>query len=100
MPHHWLIDPASGARGLSGIFLACLLAMTTLSCASEGEDAAQASPAPPQEEALPNTLTDPEPAAGRRPLFDAASFAARRGLGRDSVPDSHWIVDNAASTVI
>ena len=86
-------DPIPGAH-LAGIFLACLFAMTALSCASEGEDTAEASTA--QEEALPNTLTEAEQAAGWRLLFDGVSLAGWRGLGRDTIPEGHWIIEDGA----
>ena len=38
------LDSTPGVHGLAGVFLACLLVMTALSCASESEDTAQASP--------------------------------------------------------
>lgn len=48
--------------------------------------AAQSAPAP-------NTLTAAERAAGWRLLFDGRSLAGWRGLGRDTVPAAHWVVD-------
>jgi hypothetical protein len=46
--------------------------------------------------APPNTLTAAERAAGWRLLFDGASLAGWRGLGRDSVPTAHWTVEDGA----
>jgi hypothetical protein len=31
-----------------------------------------------------------------RPLFDGESFAGWRGLGYDSVPTAHWVIENGA----
>ena len=39
---------------------------------------------------------EPDPASaheGWRPLFDGSSFAGWRGLGRDSVPTGHWVIE-------
>jgi len=30
---------------------------------------------------------------GWRPLFDGSSFAGWRGLGRDSIPTAHWVIE-------
>jgi len=44
--------------------------------------------------AAPNTLSSAERAAGWRLLFDGHSFAGWRGLGYESVPTAHWVVEN------
>ena len=33
---------------------------------------------------------------GWRPLFDGRSFAGWRGLGRDSLPQGHWIIEQGS----
>jgi hypothetical protein len=42
----------------------------------------------------PNTLTAEEKAAGWRLLFDGKSFDGWRGLGREAIPEGHWIIEN------
>ncbi len=42
----------------------------------------------------PNTLTADEREAGWMLLFDGESFDGWRGLGRDAIPDAHWLVEN------
>jgi hypothetical protein len=44
----------------------------------------------------PNTLTAAERAAGWRLLFDGRTLEGWRGLGRDTVPTAHWVVENGA----
>ena len=44
----------------------------------------------------PNTLTGAEKAAGWRLLFDGKTLAGWKGLGYDTVPSAHWMVDNGA----
>ena len=46
--------------------------------------------------AQPNTLTPAEKQDGWRLLFDGKTFAGWRGLGYDSVPTSHWRVEDGA----
>lgn len=57
---------------------------------------------PPAEPSLPlqaqqapvlNQLTPDEAAAGWELLFDGTTFGGWRGLGRDSVPEAHWIIE-------
>jgi len=43
-----------------------------------------------------NTLTAAERAAGWRLLFDGASLEGWRGLGRDTIPTAHWVVEGGA----
>ena len=43
---------------------------------------------------LPNTLTEEEKAAGWRLLFDGKTFDGWRGLGRDAIPEGHWVIEN------
>lgn len=42
---------------------------------------------------VPNTLTEDERAAGWTLLFDGESFSGWRGLGRDGIPEAHWIIE-------
>ena len=42
----------------------------------------------------PNTLTSDEREAGWMLLFDGESFDGWRGLGRDAIPDAHWLVED------
>lgn len=43
-----------------------------------------------------NTLTDQERAQGWRLLFDGESFTGWRGIGIDSVPSAHWVIEDGA----
>src|SRR5690606_17532432 len=43
-----------------------------------------------------NTLTDEERAAGWRLLFDGESLTGWRGIGIDSVPSAHWVIEDGA----
>ena len=42
----------------------------------------------------PNRLSAAEEEAGWRLLFDGATFAGWRGLGRDGIPGGHWVIDD------
>ena len=53
-------------------------------------------PAQADDTPAPNTLTPAEQAAGWRLLFDGSSFAGWRGLGYDSVPTTHWKIEDGA----
>lgn len=46
--------------------------------------------------ARPNTLTDAERTAGWTLLFDGRTLRGWRGLGRDTVPTAHWVVEGGA----
>jgi hypothetical protein len=46
--------------------------------------------------AAPNRLTASEQTAGWRLLFDGKTFDGWRGLGYDTVPTSHWKIENGA----
>jgi len=74
-------------------FVLCGPAMILSACGpGTGEDAQeQTSPA---SEVLPNTLSETERAEGWKLLFDGDTFAGWRGLGRDSIPEAHWIIED------
>jgi hypothetical protein len=44
----------------------------------------------------PNTLSVEERDAGWRLLFDGRTFAGWRGLGRDSIPAGHWLIEDGS----
>jgi hypothetical protein len=44
----------------------------------------------------PNQLTEAERLAGWRLLFDGRTLAGWRGVGYDTVPTGHWVVENGA----
>lgn len=44
----------------------------------------------------PNTLSEAEKAAGWILLFDGESFKGWQGLGRNQIPDSHWVIEDQA----
>ena len=44
----------------------------------------------------PNVVSAAERAAGWTLLFDGATLRGWRGLGRDTVPTAHWVVENGA----
>jgi hypothetical protein len=73
---------------LSPITLAALLA-----CGTErgGNQTASA-----DTQQTPNVLTSAEEAAGWRLLFDGNSFEGWRGLGRDSIPEGHWLIEDGS----
>ena len=48
----------------------------------------------PQVETLPNTLTEAEKTEGWKLLFDGKTFDGWRGLGRDTVPEGHWVIED------
>jgi hypothetical protein len=44
----------------------------------------------------PNTLTPEEKAQGWVLLFDGRTFSGWRGLGRDRIPEKHWVIEDGA----
>ena len=52
--------------------------------------------AQPASQAKPNALAPAESAAGWTLLFDGSTLRGWRGLGRDTVPTAHWVVDDGA----
>jgi hypothetical protein len=44
----------------------------------------------------PNVLTAAEEAAGWKQLFDGSTFEGWRGLGRDSIPRGHWVIEDGS----
>ncbi|MBN2206738.1 MAG: DUF1080 domain-containing protein, partial [Candidatus Aminicenantes bacterium] len=60
--------------------------------AGAGRDA----PWPSALEGPANRLTVEERARGWVLLFDGATFAGWRGLGRDGVPEKHWVIEDGA----
>jgi len=44
----------------------------------------------------PNTLTSAEEAEGWKLLFDGSTFEGWRGLGRDSMPEGHWLIEDGS----
>ena len=51
---------------------------------------------PPLSGQQPNTLTPAEKSAGWHLLFDGKTLKGWKGLGYDTVPSAHWMVDNGA----
>ena len=45
---------------------------------------------------VPNVLTAAEEASGWKLLFDGSTFAGWRGLGRDSIPEGHWTIEDGS----
>lgn len=72
--------------------IALLLAVLIAACAED----ATPPPEPETPVPAPNTLTAAEEAEGWQLLFDGASFDGWRGLGRDAVPEAHWIIEDGA----
>jgi hypothetical protein len=70
-----------------------LLALNLMGCdgsARESNDAESSS----ETETPINTLTEEERAAGWQLLFDGESFDGWRGVGRDSIPEGHWTIED------
>ena len=80
--------------GFAAIVL-CGPAMVLAACGPGVEETVPEQSAPASE-VLPNTLSEAELAEGWTLLFDGESFAGWRGLGRDSVPAAHWVVEDGA----
>ena len=69
-------------------FASITFSVVLLSCGGNGDTAENE--APNQH----NTLTAAEEAEGWKLLFDGHSFDGWRGLGRDTIPAEHWIVED------
>lgn len=63
--------------------LACIALLAFLACNTEQQ---------PQ----PNALSASEEAAGWKLLFDGETFEGWRGVGRESIPEGHWIIEDAS----
>ncbi len=61
-------------------------------CTSDKRDSEQNSAA--SVATHPNSLNDAERAAGWRLLFDGETFVGWRGLGREGVPQGHWVIED------
>jgi hypothetical protein len=77
--------------------LAAVGALAACGAESDAEPAdEQAQPAETALAAAPNALTDAERAEGWQLLFDGQSLDGWRGIGTDSVPTSHWKIEDGA----
>jgi hypothetical protein len=73
----------------AGVLLVLAAACSPSQSAEVEEPAASAAMAP-------NTLTEAERQAGWTLLFDGTNLDGWRGLGRDTVPTAHWVVEDGA----
>lgn len=85
-----LIRTSKPRHTLAAALLASLLVIGSPGC-SRDEDRS-----PSSGDFVPNTLTEAEREAGWALLFNGRDFTGWRGLGRDTVPDGHWEVDDGA----
>jgi hypothetical protein len=69
--------------------------VVALVCCSPDESRVAETPAP-LDVPSPNTLTDQERAQGWKLLFDGVSFNRWRGLGREGIPERHWVIEDGA----
>jgi hypothetical protein len=63
--------------------LACIALLALVACSAE------------QQPQL-NALSASEEAAGWKLLFDGETFEGWRGLGRDSIPEGHWVIEDGS----
>jgi hypothetical protein len=87
--------PAGGLPVIVALLGVSLPALTVASCASPRGDGA-GEPTRTAAAAADNRLTEAERQAGWRLLFDGRTLAGWRGMGRDTVPAAHWVVENGA----
>ena len=83
---------------LKSLALVLLLALS-LSCGSQKEsEPSDQTPVKPQavDTADLNILTDEEKAEGWILLFDGQSFEGWRGMGREGIPEGHWIIEDGS----
>jgi hypothetical protein len=73
--------------------LACAATLGLLGCNTERRRNAVADA---ETEQPPNTLAATEQAVGWKLLFDGSTLQGWRGLGRDSIPEGHWIVEDGS----
>lgn len=78
---------------LKGFASAALVFIVTISLSSTSE---QESSSILQSTPQLNTLTDKEKAEGWILLFEGKTFKGWRGLGRDGIPEGHWVIENGA----
>ena len=79
------------SRGI--VRLSSMALVTLLACGTErGSDETAGT----NTQQLPNVLTAAEEAAGWKLLFDGSTFAGWRGLGRDSIPQGHWVIEDGS----
>jgi len=79
--------PSLHARMLPTLVGAALLGIVS-GCASPDDYPGETLPA-----VTVNTLTEAEVAEGWLLLFDGKTFAGWRGLGREGIPEGHWIIE-------
>ncbi len=77
-------------RSITLAFMA--LATVVAACGDAGDDAKSIPEA--EGPTAANTLSAEEEAAGWQLLFDGESFAGWRGLGREGIPQGHWIIED------
>lgn len=80
------LDPLVSINPQYRLFSCLLVLILSSGCARQAPTIISSAP--------PNTLTAAEREAGWELLFDGESFAGWRGLGREEVPDGHWIVED------
>jgi hypothetical protein len=70
------------------------LAVGLMACGGDNPEATDQESATMEEASSPNTLTQAERDEGWILLFDGQSMDEWTGLGRDQIPEGHWVVED------
>lgn len=73
-----------------GLVLTAFLILICYSCDSKKKAETESKTEVP----VPNALTEAEKEGGWRLLFDGKTFNGWRGLGRDTIPQGHWVIED------
>lgn len=82
-----LVFESAGFPAATVVVLGLVLAFAA-GCAASGSTAGSST--------TPNTLSADEQDEGWELLFDGSSFDNWRGLGREGIPEGHWIIEDGA----
>lgn len=87
--HQRIHTPLAAGSLVATLVAVCALALAVGLGGCTSDSGAESGEAPE-----PNTLTEAEQEAGWQLLFDGESFEGWRGLGRDDIPEGHWVIED------
>lgn len=92
--YHTALDGSFSVSGLLMAGIVLLLAVGLVACGGDTPEATGGDAAASESDVPPNTLTQSEKEEGWMLLFDGKSFEHWTGLGRDQIPEGHWVVED------